>query len=215
MSVERGKYFVFEGGEAVGKTTQIRSLSEYFHSIGFETCFVLEPGDTYSGDKIRSMVLEDRDLHPKTQALLFFAARNQLMQEKIIPALEQGRVVISDRSYLSTIVYQGIQGVTEEDLDILRAFVNPPVPDVVVLIDLPAEETAVRVQKSGKNTVFDLQKLDFHQKVRERYQALALQDPDRWIVIDGTQTPQEIQEQILTALSERGILERLNYAYGD
>lgn len=203
--MERGQFIVFEGGEGAGKDTQIEILRTHLEKQGtldrYE--FVRDPGSTEIGTKLREIVLHDRRVARTAELLMYLAARVQLAEEKIRPALEAGVNVISNRFDLSTIAYQ-IYG--RERLELLP-FVKQMSeyalggvrPDVVVLLDCPPEIGLTRAAQTGAFDRIEEEKLAFHERVRAGYHAHVHEYPAHHI-IDATQSQEDVAKTVLRAL---------------
>ena len=188
-----GFFITFEGVEGSGKTTQVELLADRLRRAGRTVVTTREPGGTPISDRIRAVVLDRQnvEIHPHTEALLMCAARAQLVQEVIRPALADGSVVICDRYSDSTFAYQGYA--RGQDLATLRrinAFATGGLlPDLTMLLDLPVADGLQRrfgAGGDGSTNRMDSLDLDFHRRVAAGYHALAQAEPDRWHVVDAT-----------------------------
>jgi len=191
---------------------QVPALSEYIRSLGYQVLTTREPGGTFIGDQIREVIMrmDNTSMHPRTEILLFCAARAQIVAEVIRPALEQGVVVISDRYADSTLAYQGYgHGI---DLGILRQILSFATggltPDLTLLFDLDVETGLSRRQSGGGEwNRLDDYAVAFHRRVRNGYLELAAAEPARWVRIDAAQTPvrvrEDLQQVILARLGTR------------
>jgi dTMP kinase len=186
----KGLFLSFEGGEASGKSVQARRLADRLRAEGRAVVSVREPGSTPVGDRVRDIVLHAQDipLAPNAQALLYSTARAQLVRDVIRPALAQGKIVIVDRFYDSTLAYQGYGH--GADLGQLRAVTDFAVgdtrPDRTLLLDLPVEaaESRAATRKPGRAwDRFEVEARAFHERVREGYLRLAAAEPRRFAVI--------------------------------
>jgi len=198
-------FITFEGPEGSGKTTQIRFLRGYLEERGYSVLATREPGGTSIGDKIRVVLLDPRNIEmlPASEALLFSAARAQIVHQVIRPHLARGGIVLCDRYADSTLAYQGYgHGL---DLEMLRAITALATgglkPDLTIYLDIAVEEglrrklAAHKVSNSEWNRI-DRQEMTFHRQVREGYLKMAAQEPDRWLVIDATQPLEAIRSSI-------------------
>ena len=201
---DRGMFIVLEGPDGSGKTTQIELLSEYLKEKGKKCLITREPGGTEIGEQIRKVILnpENQGMSDVTEMLLYAAARAQLMKEKIIPALEAGDFVLSDRFLDSSLVYQGLA--RKLGTDMVRS-VNAPgigryAPDRVIFLDLPEEEGLRR--KKGQKLLdrMEQESMDFHHMVAEGYRKILSGRPDV-IRIDASRNVEEIHYEIIKALS--------------
>jgi len=178
----RGLYIALEGPEGAGKTTQLRRLAARLRAAGLEVVEVREPGGTAVGELLRS-ILEDpahRTLTPEAEALLFAAARAQLLREVVRPALEQGRTVLSDRSVYASLAYQGFgRGLGLEAVwSVNHLATGGLLPDLVILLDLPVEEGLRRdTRKASAGDRIGREDVAFHRRVREGYLSLSREDP--------------------------------------
>ncbi len=188
-------FISFEGGEATGKSTQVRQLSGYLSGTGRRVVTVAEPGGTELGLRLRRLVKHgEMPISPRAEALLFVAARAQLVEEVIAPALADGAIVVSDRFSDSTLAYQGYgRGLDVDELRGLNEAATGGVqPDVTILLDLPIDLALMRrAPRGGDRFEAGLAKADaadvaFHLRVREGFLKLAAQEPERWLVVDAT-----------------------------
>jgi dTMP kinase len=203
----RGFFLTLEGPEGSGKSTQAQRLAARLTASGLRCVVTREPGGTALGEAVRRILLHATDLSPvpAADALLFNAARAQLAAEVIEPALERGEVVICDRFGDSTLAYQGFgAGQPLEALRSLQRFaVGDLQPDLTVLIDLPVE-VGLRRKQADEVTRFEARAdLEFHRRVREGFLSLAASEPDRFVVIDGRLSVEEIEGSIFDAVRPR------------
>ncbi len=198
----------FEGPEGSGKTTQIKALAEHLCAQGRDVLTTREPGGTPIGDQVRAVLLtnlENTDMHPRTEILLFLAARAQLVEQVIRPAAQAGKVVICDRYADSTLAYQGYGHGADRDL--LRRLLDFATgglwPDLTLLLDLDPEEGLKRKKLGGEWNRLDAYTLAFHQRVRAGYLELAARDPARWVVVDAARPAEQVQAEIRRAVDAR------------
>jgi dTMP kinase len=204
--VGRGFFLTLEGPEGSGKSTQARRLETRLTSSGFRATVTREPGGTQLGEAVRRILLHDTSPVPAADALLFSAARAQLVAEVIEPALVRGEVVICDRFTDSTLAYQGYgAGQPLDDLrDLARFATGGLIPDMTVLIDLPIEDGLGRKVGGPEITRFEIDAdLGFHRRVRDGFLALAAAEPARFIVIDGRRSADLIEAEIAAELLSR------------
>ena len=194
----------FEGGEGSGKGTQISLLQKSLEEKGFEVLSIIEPGGTKVGELIREILLNKNDLGLLgiTEAFLFSASRAQQVRTVTKPALESGKIVLSDRSFYSTYAYQGYgRGQSLSTLEKLTEIaVSDTKPDLVFLLDLPPEIGLSRKRSQNQFNRLDAEDLNFHQKVREGYLDLAKKDEKRWKIVDATKSSKEVHSEILSLL---------------
>lgn len=205
-------FITFEGSEGSGKTTQYRRVVDALRAAGHDVVATREPGGTPIAEEIRSVLLSPRAGFPmdhRAEALLFSAARAQHVAELIRPALAAGKIVVCDRFYDSTLAYQGFgYGL---DLDALRqitAFATAGlVPDLTIYLDCPVEEGLRRRRGTGAEELnrLDALALEFYRRVEQGFQALMRAQPERWVAVDATGTPDEVFARIAAALRMRGL----------
>ena len=205
-----GRLISFEGSEGCGKSTQITRLAEHFLKAKREVITTREPGGTEIGEQIRNIIVHNSrgdEMCAETELLLFTAARAQLVREVIAPALLRGALVLSDRYLDSSTVYQGIGRNLAADpvAQINRFAIGDVIPDLTVVIDVPEEVSFARLKTraSGLPDRMERQNVDFYRKVREGYLVLARSLPERFVLIDGTQTADAVEKQIWHAVQER------------
>ena len=195
----RGMFIVLEGPDGSGKTTQITLLKEYLESLGKECLITREPGGTRIGEAIRRIILDPEytEMSDVTEMLLYAAARAQLVHDKIGPAIEEGKIVISDRFVDSSLVYQGIaRGLGIDTVDRINApGIGRYRPDLVFFIDIPEEEGIARKMQQKKLDRLEQQSIDFHHMVSMGYRQVLADRPDV-IRIDGCRPIEDIQEEI-------------------
>ena len=206
----RGLFISFEGLDGSGKTTQMRRLAKRLRARGHVVLETVEPGGTEIGGKIRQVLLDaaNQELSPIAELLLYFASRAQNVDERILPALRRGEIVLADRFTDSTLVYQGCgRGLGEETVLALdRVACRGLKPDLTLLVDIDVETSLARArarnaaQPAGE-TRMDEQSLEFHRKVYEAYQALAAGEPERIRRIDGRAAIEEIELAIWDMVS--------------
>jgi dTMP kinase len=213
-----GCFIVFEGIEGCGKTTQISLLGEYLKKKGLPVIVTREPGGTPIGDEIRKILLSANNaaIAPVTELLLYTASKVQHLQQVIIPALQEGSIVLCDRFFDATIAYQGYgEGV---DLTLVHqvhnSFLADSTPDLTILLDCPAElglgRSRRRIRQEGKESAegrFEEKELVFHERVRTGYLKLARMEPERFCIINGAQAVEATQQEIYAAV-ERTLKER-------
>jgi dTMP kinase len=206
-----GFFVSLEGPEGAGKSTQLALLAERLTAEGLAARRVREPGGTPLGDRLRTVLLAAGDwtIDDRAEALLYSAARAQLVAEVIRPTLDAGHVLLSDRYLDSTLAAQGYgRGIALDELEVvLRFAVQDTLPDLTILLDLPVELGLARKRAqdadAGEWTRFEAEAIAFHERVRAGYLALARREPRRWLVVDATQPPEAIQAQIWRVVASR------------
>jgi dTMP kinase len=198
---ERGLFITFEGPDGSGKSTQARLLAQRLRGEGRAVVESVEPGGTPIGQQIRRILLDpaNKELAPTAELLLMFAARAQNVEQWILPALQQGHIVISDRFTDSSIAYQGAGRGLGRDrvLELDRIACRGVVPDLTICIDLDTETGLARaLARGGMETRLEEQAIEFHHKVREAYHELARSEPQRFRLIDGRGTPDAIAAKV-------------------
>lgn len=205
-------FITLEGPDGAGKSIQARLLGQYLEERGWKVVLTREPGGTRVGDEIRHILLhaEDLALLPETEVLLLAAGRAQHVRERIIPALDLGIAVISDRYVDSTYAYQGGgHGLPMEQLRLVQEYATGGLePDLRVLIDVPVE-IGLRRRHAEEESVnrIDLAPQDFHRRVREAFLALAKADPDGWSVVDGRGDVASVARNVHTEVESRVLTE--------
>jgi dTMP kinase len=203
---KHGLFVVFEGGDGVGKSTQIRHLLKWLKKGKHPFLFTRQPGGTPIGKKIRAILLNPdfTNLSPQTELLLYEADRAQNVQEVILPALEAGKIVLSDRFADSSTVYQGIcRGLGRDWVEKLNLFATAgKMPDIVFLLDLPEHKGRARIQARKLDRI-ENESSDFHRRVQRGFLTLARREPRRFVVIDASREPEVIAKKIQAILAKR------------
>jgi dTMP kinase len=193
----RGLFVTFEGIDRSGKTTQAGLLVD---ALGDEALGVREPGGTPAGEKVRELLKDPSvSLSPEAEALLFAAARSELVAEVILPALDEGKVVVSDRFLDSSLAYQGgARGLGIEEIERVNHFaVRGLKPDLTFLLELSPQDAAAR---AGENDRFEDEGAGLQEAVGAAYETLIRSDPDRWRRIDATRSPDEVHSLVLASV---------------
>jgi dTMP kinase len=205
----QGIFIAFEGGEGTGKSTQSKLLAKWLEKEGETVLLSREPGGTELGKDLRKILLghETGDISPRAEALLYAADRAHHVYSVIRPALDRGEVVISDRYFDSSAAYQGAGRVLNptEVARISRWATESLYPTLTILIDLPAEIGLGRLQSRDR---LEAESNDFHERVRQEYLQIAMMDSERYFVVDGTQSVEEINTQITARVAELPALKR-------
>jgi dTMP kinase len=200
------RFISFEGGEGVGKTTQIQRLKEYLVSLRYEVLITREPGGTEVGEAIRQVLLDKTlaGMHQDTELLLVFAARAEHVQTVIYPALANGVWVLSDRFADASHVYQGTgRGVDAERIDQLERWaLGDFQPDLTFLLDMPVAAGMKRVHTRGETDRFETENLDFFQRIRDGYLSRAKEFSERYRIIDAEQDLSVVTASINGALEK-------------
>ncbi len=201
-------FITLEGPEGSGKSSQLPALAEFLRQQGRTVLTTREPGGTPIGEQVRSVImsLKNTGMDPRSEILLFCAARAQLVEEVIRPTLARGEIVLCDRYADATLAYQGYgHGYSLVVLRQLLTFATGGLwPDLTLLLDLPSEDGLRRKRSSGGEwNRLDAYELAFHQRVRRGYLELARQEPQRWCTIDATLPPEMVQLAIRQAVLER------------
>lgn len=211
----KGLFIALEGGEGTGKTTQAKLLSNVLYFDGYDVRLVREPGGTTAGELVRSILLERNvSLHALTEVYLFAAARAELVQTEIAPALKAGEVVIADRFLASSLAYQG----TARNLgfsivlDVNHHGITPCYPDLTIVYDLEPKIALQRACRRGDTDRFESEKLEFHRLVRYGYEQVRNMWPSNVVKIDcNNLSKEQVLRRTLTTLEER-FPERFSFA---
>ena len=198
----RGVFISFEGGEGSGKSTQAKLLKEYLETQGHTVTLTREPGGTKLGKELRDILLHTHDeVSPRAEALLYAADRAHHVETLIRPALERGEIVITDRYLDSSIAYQGAGRVLSpgEVGRISRWATESLIPTLTIIIDLPSEIGLGRLKSRDR---LERESLDFHERVRQEFLSMALLDPERYLVIDGRQSIEDLNRAIVDRVME-------------
>ena len=201
-------FITFEGPDGSGKTTQVKRIGRKLIEKGFDIVYTREPGGTEISDQVREILMnmKNKQMCPRTEILLFCAARAQLVEEVIRPALQSGKIVISDRYADSTLAYQGYgHGFEQETLKQLLNFTTGNLwPDLTFLLDISAEKgLRRRISNQEEWNRMDDYQLAFHERVRNGYHQLAAADPQRWEIIDADQSEKAVENEIMQRLARR------------
>jgi dTMP kinase len=198
-----GLFITFEGGEGCGKSTQIAALKARLEALGKTVVQTREPGGTALGESVRKLLQYDdagQGMSPEAELLLFAASRAQHVRELIAPAIAEGQIVLCDRFLDSTTVYQGVaRAIDSKKVDTINQFaIGDTKPDLTILIDLPPEIGLARVhaRSDGQLDRMEKEAIEFFQAVRQGYLDLAKSEPKRFLVLDGSQSVEELETQI-------------------
>ncbi|MGZ6347715.1 MAG: dTMP kinase [Anaerolineales bacterium] len=204
-------FITLEGPEGSGKTSHIKPLAEWLTAQGYKVFVTREPGGTEIGEQIRTVIhdMKNTAMHPRTETLLYQAARAQIVEQMIRPKLREGLIVLCDRYADSTIAYQGYGH--QQNLDEVRSLVRYAtgglIPDLTVLLDVDVEiglqRSSQRHSNGGEWNRLDAYDLEFHQRVRAGYFKMVKQEQGRWIVVDAGQEWEIVQEILCKAIMDR------------
>lgn len=205
----RGKFLAFEGGEGAGKSTQVQMLAQELEKRGIDVDLTREPGGTEGAEAIRALLLDPPGdgWGARAEALLFAAARSDHVAKRIMPALDRGEWVISDRFVGSSRAYQGGAGeLGDEAITTLHQIGSEGLkPDLTILIEADPERVAKRLaERDGDNSdAIGGRSIAYHSAVSSAFRDLAMAEPDLNIIIDGNGTPQQVHERVLSAIVDR------------
>ncbi|MFC0808326.1 dTMP kinase [Ensifer sp. P24N7] len=205
VSLTKGLFITFEGGEGAGKSTQMRLLAQALSARGYRVLTTREPGGSAGAEAVRHVLLSGaaESFGVRMEAILFAAARSDHVEEVIRPALQQGTIVLCDRFMDSSRVYQGVTGNLEpafvETME--RVAVNGVIPDCTIIFDLPASVGLERARRRAANDSpdrFEKEQLATHEKRREAFLDIAAADPERCRVVDANRPPTAIAAEVLS-----------------
>ena len=200
----KGKFITFEGSEGSGKSTQIDLAKRYLESKGKDVLYVREPGGVKISEAIRKILLDPatKDMSDECETLLYMAARAQLVEEVIIPALNSGKVIVCDRFLDSTVAYQGYgNGVDIEMIKNIGKFVTQGFdPDLTFLFDLDVNDGFARINRPKDR--IEQRSIDYHNRVRKGYLEIAGNAPDRIKLIDACKSKDEIQSIVVQHIDQ-------------
>ncbi len=212
MSVghSRGRFITFEGGEGAGKSTQVQRLVARLGARGVETIATREPGGSPGAERLREVILSGavKPFGPQAEALMFAAARSDHLENTIRPALAEGCFVVCDRFIDSTRAYQGASGNVDPALlrGLEKAVVGDTVPDLTIVLDIPVSEGMKRAgvrRATAASDRFESEATSFHETVRQAFLDLARVEPQRFLVVDATQPPDEAEQHIWKEVERR------------
>lgn len=207
--MEKGLFITFEGPEGAGKTTVIAEIDKRLERMGKDTVLTREPGGIRISEKIRSIILDNshQEMDGRTEALLYAAARRQHLVEKIIPALEEGMIVLCDRFVDSSLAYQGFaRGLgMDEVMSINRFAIEDTMPDLTIFFDISPEEGLQRIEANAgrEQNRLDNETLQFHKNVYEGYERLQEKYAERIVSIDASKPLSEVTENVWKLISSR------------
>ena len=206
----KGTFVTFEGCEGVGKSRQIHMLEEYLNKIEKKYYLTREPGGTTVSEQIRSVILDGKNVSmtDECEALLYAAARVQLLKENVKPRLDAGELVLCDRYIDSSFAYQGYaRGLGVDFIEKINDYaIKNFTPDLTIFLNLPPEQAFKRKGGVDKNDRLELSGMEFHNKVYQGYLELAKKHSDRFVVIDASGERMETHAKIINALKEKGVI---------
>ncbi|MGD6819060.1 dTMP kinase [Metabacillus sp. 84] len=205
----KGCFITFEGPEGAGKTTILKEIHKRLLEKEVMTVATREPGGIKIAEQIRRVILdlENTEMDPRTEALLYAAARRQHLVEKVLPALKEGKVVLCDRFLDSSLAYQGYaRGLGMDEVLSINLFaIEDILPDLTIYFDIPAEAGLKRVYAGENREVnrLDNENLQFHDKVQEGYRIIKTQNPDRIASVNAEQPPEKVAEDVWTLIQKK------------
>jgi len=196
------KFITLEGMDGAGKSTHIPRIIEILKARGHEVVSTREPGGTPLGERMRELLLHEA-MHAETETLLMFAARREHIAQVIVPALERGAYVLSDRFTDATFAYQsGAKGVSADKVEILEQWVQGDLqPDITLLFDVPVEISVTRLAGARSPDKFERESADFFTKIRNAYLERARQNPLRFRIIDASKSLEEVAKSVENIVS--------------
>ena len=198
FNMEKGLFITLEGGEGSGKTTAGKAVIRKLADDGFDVLYTREPGGIDIAEQIRRVILDINNtaMDERTEALLFAASRRQHLVEKVIPALQQGKIVICDRFIDSSLAYQGYaRGIGLENVMKINEFaIDQHMPDLTIYFDIDPEEGLKRLTGRDEINRLDVEKVNFHKKVQEGYEKLREMFPERIRTVDASQDREALAE---------------------
>ncbi|MBR1867952.1 MAG: dTMP kinase, partial [Clostridia bacterium] len=201
MPTEKGRFITLEGCEGSGKSTQLQLLREWFQKNNIEAVFTREPGGTPLAEKIREIILDGRnsEMTDKCEALLYAASRVQHLDEKIIPAIKEGKTVVCDRYIDSSFAYQAYaRGLGFDFVSEINSYaMKNGMPDLTLFFDISPDEAFLRKGGADKNDRLEQSGMDFHRKVYEGYLQLLKKYPERVKMVDARKSVEEIFGEVL------------------
>lgn len=200
MTNNKGLLISFEGLDGSGKTSQIDALGSWLFHKGISYLATCEPGGTTIGKSIRHLIMHPQEeLDPMTEAFLFMADRSQHFKTKVLPALKEGKIVITDRCYDSNIVYQGIvKRVGSEFVENMSlSATRLHAPHLTILLDLPSEEMHKRRAGTGDISRFDAESIEFHERIRQAFLLQARNNPKRIKVVDACKSAKDVHMEVV------------------
>ena len=206
----RGKFITFEGCDGCGKSTQLKKLSEYLTGSGVSHIFTREPGGGKISEQIREILLNGKngEMTDECEALLYAAARVQHLQDRVEPALGEGKLVICDRYIHSSYAYQGYaRGLGLDFVRKINAYAEEKyMPDLVIFINLSPADAFARKKGADENDRLEQAGMAFHKRVYQGYDELANEKKERIVRVDGNATPEQIFDRVIQVLKQNNCL---------
>lgn len=206
MDYLRGKFIVFDGTEGSGKSTQVKLLADRLKQAGMDVVLIRDPGSTRIGEQIRAILLnpDHTEMGMRCEMMLYMAARAQMVTEVILPAMDEGKVIICDRFVSSTLAYQlGGEDLTADEIrDVADVAIQGHWPDMTIILDLPPATSMARIQREKDR--IEQRPLEYHEMVRENYHAQALLEPERYRMINADRPPEQVHADIWAVIESMG-----------
>lgn len=200
----QGKFITLEGIEGSGKSTSLETITDYLDNLNIEFIVTKEPGGGPLGRDLRKILLDKQSvITPEVELLLMMADRKDHIDNLVLPNLQNGVWIISDRYLDSSYAYQGGgRQIDTSKIDLLTKLLNLPMPDLTLLFDLSPEMALERAKKRSELDRFESEPLAFHARIRDAYKMLAQQDPNRFVLIDATKNLESVQIQVQNCIGE-------------
>ena len=200
----QGKFITLEGIEGSGKSTSLETITDYLDNLNIEFIVTKEPGGGPLGRDLRKILLDKQSvITPEVELLLMMADRKDHLDNLVLPNLQNGVWIISDRYLDSSYAYQGGgRQIDTSKIDLLTKLLNLPMPDLTLLFDLSPEMALERAKKRSELDRFESEPLAFHARIRDAYKMLAQQDPNRFVLIDATKNLESVQRQVQNCIGE-------------
>ena len=200
----QGKFITLEGIEGSGKSTSLQTITDYLDNLNIEFIVTKEPGGGPLGRDLRKILLDKQSvITPEVELLLMMADRKDHIDNLVLPNLQNGVWVISDRYLDSSYAYQGGgRQIDTSKIDLLTKLLNLPLPDLTLLFDLSPEIALERAKKRSEPDRFESEPLAFHTRIRDAYKLLAQQDPNRFVLIDAAKNLESVQSQVQNCIGE-------------
>ena len=200
----QGKFITLEGIEGSGKSTSLQTITDYLDNLNIEFIVTKEPGGGPLGRDLRKILLDKQSvITPEVELLLMMADRKDHIDNLVLPNLQNGVWIISDRYLDSSYAYQGGgRQIDTSKIDLLTKLLNLPMPDLTLLFDLSPEMALERAKKRSELDRFESEPLAFHTRIRDAYKLLAQQDPNRFVLIDAAKNLDSVQNQVQNCIGE-------------